>query len=102
MKPSTLTQSILDELNLMVKSGRFTPDVLMDIAGVVGDNVESWLQDKTEKLDSMVQEWEATMGDGDKTFYSLGIRRAIDVIRDESAFQQLPVLEKPDTKLDTE
>jgi hypothetical protein len=50
----------------------------------------------------MVREWEETMGDEDKSFYSLGLRRAIDVLNGKSALSQLPVLETPETKLDTE
>jgi hypothetical protein len=31
-------------------------------------------------LKEMIQEWEATLGEEDKTLYSLGLRRAVDRI----------------------
>jgi len=34
----------------------------------------------TETLQEMVKEWEAGMGEDDKSLYSLGLRRAIDII----------------------
>lgn len=33
-----------------------------------------------ETLHEMVKEWEAGMGEHDKSLYSLGLRRAIDII----------------------
>lgn len=95
--PSSLTQGIMDELNEMVKSGRLDPLTLMDIAKVIGTNVQSWTDAKVAKIDEMVAEWEATMGDSDKTYYSLGLRRAVDVIREQNAYSQLPILETPET-----
>lgn len=98
--PNPLTQKILDELNEMVRQNKIDPLVLMEAASVISSNVQDWTNSKISKIEEMISEWELTMGDEDKTFYSLGLRRAIDVIRGESAFQQLPVLEKPDTPLE--
>jgi len=55
--------------------------------------------DKVGKLEQMVKDWEASMGEEDKTFYTLGIRRAIDVLvdNDPDILKQLPILEKEDT-----
>jgi hypothetical protein len=33
-----------------------------------------------ELLESMIRDWESTIGEDDKTLYSLGLRRAIDKI----------------------
>jgi len=55
--------------------------------------------DKVKKLEQMVKDWEASMGEDDKTFYTLGIRRAIDVLvdNDPDILKQLPILEREDT-----
>lgn len=89
-----------ERLMAMASTKEVTPEQFQKIFTVVSETVEQWRSDVITQLENMVQEWESSMGADDKTFYSLGIRRAIDVVREESAFQQLPVLEKPDTPLE--
>lgn len=94
---NSLTNNIIEQLHQNVQRGELTPEALMKIAQVVEANTNNWVESKIQKLEEMVQEWEETMVENDKSLYSLGLRRAVDVIREETAYSQLPVLEKPDT-----
>jgi hypothetical protein len=94
---SSLSKNIMEELRQNVQRGEMTPEALMAVARVIDSNIDGWIQAKTDVLTEMVQEWEETMGSDDKSFYSLGIRRAIDVVQEETAYSQLPILEKPNT-----
>lgn len=89
-----------ERLMALASTKEVTPEQFQKIYSVVSETVEQWKSEKIAELEDMVREWESSMGADDKTFYSLGIRRAIDVVREESAFQQLPVLENPDTPLE--
>jgi hypothetical protein len=97
-----MKEEIGADLRTLVSSGEMTPDTLMKVSRIVELHVENWRSGCITQLESMVREWEETMGDEDKSFYSLGLRRAIDVLNGKSALSQLPVLETPETKLDTE
>jgi hypothetical protein len=94
---NSLTSNMVEQLHQYVQRGEITPEALMKISQVVEANTQNWVEAKIQKLEEMVQEWEATMVDDDKTLYSLGLRRAVDVIREQTAYSQLPILEKPDT-----
>ncbi len=45
--------------------------------------VHDWLSDIDQQLVSMVKDWEEKMGEDDKTLYTLGVRRALDIVRGE-------------------
>lgn len=94
---SGLSENIIGELRQDVQRGELTPEVLIRVRQVIDSNVEAWTQAKVETLEEMVADWERVMEDDDKTLYSLGLRRAVDVIREETAYSQLPILEKPET-----
>lgn len=45
--------------------------------------VHDWLSDIDQQLVKMVKDWEEKMGEDDKTLYTLGVRRALDIVRGE-------------------
>jgi hypothetical protein len=92
-----LTEQTTNELRQLVQDGAMTPETFVLITNMVETNFDNWIQSKIEQLKSMVTDWETSIGDDDKSFYTLGLRRAIDVIGEETAYSQLPILEKPDT-----
>jgi hypothetical protein len=94
---NSLIDAVVEQLHQIVQRGEMTPEALMKVSEVLQSNTTNWVESKVEKLDGMIQEWETTMQDADKTLYTLGLRRAVDVIREETAYSQLPILEKPDT-----
>jgi|LakMenE01Jun11ns_1017448.scaffolds.fasta_scaffold9958519_18 hypothetical protein len=83
----------------MTINNEITPEAYQKIIQKVEGLSNDAILDKVEKLEQMVKDWEASMGEDDKSFYTLGIRRAIDVIvdNDPDILKQLPILEKEDT-----
>ena len=55
---------------------------MTDSAGRV-PTLEEWKTHVEGKLIDIIKVWESKMGDNDNTFYTLGIRRALDVVRGE-------------------
>lgn len=92
-----MKEQIGSDLRVLVHSGEITPDTLLKISRIVEGRVEEWRSGIIEQLRQMIIEWETTMGDEDKSFYTLGIRRAVDLLNGRPAFSELPILEKPDT-----
>lgn len=95
-----LTEQTTNELRQLVQDGAITPETFVLITNLVEANFDNWIESKIEQLKTMVTDWEANMGEDDKSFYSLGIRRAVDVISDMTAYSQLPILEKKDTPIE--
>lgn len=60
-----------------------------EVEMVIFEAFDSWKYDMVEKLRKMISEWEAEVSD-DTSLYSLGLRRAIDVINGDD-----PVLPPP-------
>ena len=83
----------------MTVNREISPEAYQKIIQQVGDISDGAILDKDGKLEQMVKDWEASMGEEDKTFYTLGIRRALDVLvdNDPDILKQLPILEKEDT-----
>jgi hypothetical protein len=49
----------------------------------MNEELEAWKDLVEKKLIETIKVWESKMGDDDTTFYTLGIRRALDVVRGE-------------------
>jgi hypothetical protein len=94
---SQLTNSIVEQLRQLAQRGEMTPEALMKVHEVIQTCVDSWIETKVNTLEDMIKEWELVMDSGDNSLYSLGLRRAVDVVREQTAYSQLPILEKPDT-----
>lgn len=90
-------ERIRKALESLVARERITPEAMLAVVGIAEEVFEEWHSEVVEVLQGMVKDWEETMGDDDKSFYTLGIRRSIDIITAESAEEKLPILEKPDT-----
>jgi hypothetical protein len=94
---SQLTNNIIEQLRQLAQRGEMTPEALMKVNEVIETSVDSWIVSKVDILEDMIKEWELVMDSGDTSLYSLGLRRAVDVVREETAYSQLPILEKPNT-----
>lgn len=92
-----LRNNIRSSLNILTRSGVISPEQMVQILGAIETDISSWTQETSGKLRQMVVEWESAMGDTDESFYSLGIRRAEDIILGLTVEQRLPVLETEDT-----
>lgn len=73
----------------MTKSEELSEKIISDFSLVGGDaqlveiTVEEHHKKIEEEIVSLIKDWEAKMGEDDKTLYSLGLRRALDVVRGE-------------------
>lgn len=94
---SQLTNNIIEQLRQLAQRGEMTPEALMKVHEVIETSVDSWIVSKVTTLEDMIKEWEQVMDSGDNSLYSLGLRRAVDVVREQTAYSQLPILEKPNT-----
>jgi hypothetical protein len=53
------------------------------IEKLIDSAVNDWYSDIDQQISNLVRDWEEKMGDEDKTLYTLGIRRAQDIVRGE-------------------
>lgn len=53
------------------------------IERLIESAVNDWYSDIDQQLVNLVKEWEEKMGEGDSTLYTLGVRRALDIVRGE-------------------
>ena len=86
-------ESINSKLRQLVSERAITPESMLRVSQSVQEGISEWTESVTAQITSMISEWESSMGEDDKTFYSLGLRRAIDVISGNTAYSQLPILE---------
>ena len=94
----SLKNNIRTSLNILTRSGVLTPEQFLQVMGAIEENLSSWREETSGKLKQMAIDWESTMGDTDESFYSLGIRRAEDIILGYAdVSQRLPVLETEET-----
>ncbi len=91
--------SLKDELLAMTQFREISPEAFQKLKDLVDENEQTLILDRVKKLEQMVKDWEESMGDDDKTLYTLGLRRAIDVLvdNDPDILKRLPILEKEDT-----
>lgn len=53
------------------------------IERLIDSAVNDWYTDIDQQLTNLIKDWEERMGEEDKTLYTLGIRRAQDIVRGE-------------------
>lgn len=75
MSKQDVVKTIIKELAVV------QPNVPVEkIAAIVSDATMDWIDTIEMKLTEMIRDWEERMPD-DGTFYSLGLRRALDVVK---------------------
>lgn len=93
MKKEHALMNLNHRLRSRVVDNKLTPEDLLEITKVVSDVFSDWQEKIVEQIQHKISDWEATMGDEDKTYYSLGLRRALDIVTGIEIQEQLPVLE---------
>jgi len=93
-------KEIISALNQLTHVGVITDEAMVAIAGIVSNEMNAWKSDIAEELDTQVKNWEESQGFEDDTLYTLGLRRAKDLVVGKDFTTQLPVLETPETLLD--
>jgi hypothetical protein len=91
-------KEIIASLNQLVHVGVIDPEAVVVVSKIVTAEFDTWRDQIISDLNQKIIDWESVMVNGEnENFYSLGLRRAIDLIAGQSAFDTLPILEKPDT-----
>lgn len=82
MKKQELISTIIKDITVaMVNNEKPTVE---QIAEAVITPVDTFVKSIEDQLTELIKDWEEKMSDDDKTLYSLGLRRALDVVRGES------------------
>ena len=82
MKKQELISTIIKDITVAMVNNE-KPSV-EQIAEAVVTPVDTFVKSIEDQLTELIKDWEEKMSDDDKTLYSLGLRRALDVVRGES------------------
>lgn len=82
MKKLEVVSIISEELNELIRGGILSTAAKPQILEIVDKVIINWQLTKVDNLRETLVSWEAAMGEGDRTLYSLGLRHAIDEILD--------------------
>jgi gas vesicle protein len=83
MKKQELIAVIIRDLTTALIVNNDKPTV-EQVAEAVANPVEDFVSSIEKQLMDLIKDWEEKMSDDDRTLYSLGLRRALDVVRGES------------------
>ncbi len=82
MKKQELISTIIKDITVAIVNNE--KPTVEQIAEAVVTPVETFVKLIENQLMDLIKDWEEKMSDDDKTLYSLGLRRALDVVRGES------------------
>lgn len=80
MKNNAHARELLRQITELTNQGETEP---IEYYPLIVSAFDSWRKEKTDTLKQMLADWELEVPDDD-SLYPLGLRRAIDVINDES------------------
>jgi len=83
MTKDELTERALIMLRVLADDDKWPVDVKL-VERVISGMISEWVDGVEEEIQSLIKDWEAKMED-DNTLYSLGLRRALDVVKGESS-----------------
>lgn len=72
---------IVSHLEGMMMNGSIKPEAVPALTRFLDEVVSGINEDLIKTLVTKIKDWEDTMGDEDKSLYTLGIRQAVDVLR---------------------
>ena len=82
MKKQELISTIIKDITVATVNNE--KPTVEQIAEAVITPVDTFVKSIEDQLTELIKDWEEKMSDDDKTLYSLGLRRALDVVRGES------------------
>lgn len=85
---SSLAFEFQKSLLPMVAEQLIAPEAAVMLTEKVVEALESYGQEIAEKLQTMITDWESVMDEDDKTLYSLGLRRAVDVVLEKDSTEE--------------
>lgn len=72
----------------MVAEQLIAPEAAVMLTEKVVEALSDYSEEIAEKLRTMISEWESVMDEDDKTLYSLGLRRAVDIVLEKDPTEQ--------------
>lgn len=91
MKKAELKAIITGHIHGKLMDGSIKPDSAPDLITFIGEAIDNRDQELVNDIADLVRQWEQAMGSEDTTLYTLGLRRIIDLIRDDSHKPTAPV-----------
>jgi hypothetical protein len=76
--------TIVAHLEALMRDGSIKPEVVPSLIRFIDNATSEKNEDLIKILVQKIQDWEDTMGEDDKSLYTLGIRQAVDVLRGDS------------------
>ena len=83
MNKQQATERALAMLKVLADDHEWPVDVKL-VERVISGVISEWIDDVEEEIQYLIKDWEVKMED-DKSLYSLGLRRALDVVKGESS-----------------
>ena len=75
-------KSVANHLQNMMLSDSLKPETVLAINAFVSETFQEWQNDLEESIVNKIQKWEQVFGEDPNNFYSLGLRHALDVIKE--------------------
>jgi hypothetical protein len=82
MNKQQATERALIMLRVLADDDQWPVDVKL-VERVISGMISEWIDDAEEDIKSLIKDWESRHED-DNTLYSLGLRRALDVVKGQS------------------
>lgn len=76
-----IMSTVITHLETMMIDGAIKPEAVPSLVRFLEDILGGMNEDIIKILTDKVTDWEDSMGENDKSLYTLGIRQAIDVLR---------------------
>lgn len=73
--------TIVTYLEGMMMAGSIKPEAVPALTRFLDEVLDGVNDEAVRALTEKIKDWEDTMGDDDKSLYTLGIRQAVDVLR---------------------
>ena len=93
MSRKEYVSSVASHLQNMMVSHGLTPEAVLDISNFVDETLQQWQNDISDSIVAKIQKWEEVFGEDPMNFYSLGLRHALDLVRDLPEGTTLPLEE---------
>jgi len=75
---------IVSYLEGMMMDGSIKPEAVPPLTRFLDEVTSGINEELIEELVKKIKDWEDTMGEDDRSLYTLGIRQAVDVLRGDS------------------
>lgn len=75
-------KSVANTLQNMMFIAELKPETVILISRLVQDAFQGWQNDLEQSIVNKIQKWEEVFGEDPNNFYSLGLRHALDVVKE--------------------